>query len=61
MVVRDGGGLAHPPAMPRRFAASEVEGLRRGSVAAVGVPSPAEDTERSVVVAETREALARRV
>ncbi len=36
------------------MAAADVDGIRRGSVAAFGAPDPASGTERLVVVAETR-------
>ncbi|MFO0608396.1 MAG: AMP-binding protein [Polyangiales bacterium] len=51
VILRGGHGIL-PTAVEE--AASEVEGVRAGCVAAVGVPD--EDTERCVVLAETHEA-----
>lgn len=52
VIIRAGRNI-HPYELEQAIA--ELDGVRRGCVAVIGVPEPAGGTERLVVVAETRE------
>lgn len=52
-IIVKGGANLHPEAI--ESAVGEVDGVRRGCVAAFGAPDEARGTERLVVVAETKE------